>query len=50
MNIHKIARLALVRRRELVHDMIDHPRTLMQAADAYGVATPTVRKLRITSF
>jgi transposase InsO family protein len=44
MNIHKNARLTLVRRRELVHDMIDQQLTVTQAAAAYGVTPPTVRK------
>lgn len=44
MNIHKNARLTLVRRRDPVRDMIDHPLTVMQAANAYGVTPPTVRK------
>jgi transposase InsO family protein len=44
MNIHKNARLTLVRRQEMVHDVVDRKLTMTAAAAAHGVSVPTVRK------
>jgi transposase InsO family protein len=44
MNIHKNARLTLIRRSELVGDMSRHGLTAELAARAYGVTPPTARK------
>jgi transposase InsO family protein len=44
MNIHKNARLTLVRRQEMVHVMIDHGLPTLEAAAAFGVTPPTARK------
>jgi len=44
MNIHKNARLTLVRRREMVQDVVERKLTLTAAAAAHAVSVPTVRK------
>lgn len=44
MNIHKNARLTLLRRMELVQDVVDRKLSLAAAAGAHGVSVPTVRK------
>ena len=46
MNIHKNARLTLVRRQEMVQDVVDRKLTLTATAAAtlHGVSVPTVRK------
>lgn len=44
MNIHKNARLTLVRRLEMVRDIVESGLGVTEAADAYGVTAPTVRK------
>ncbi len=44
MNIHKNARLTLLRRQEMVHDVVDRQSTLSATAAAHGVSVPTVRK------
>jgi transposase InsO family protein len=44
MNIHKNARLTLVRRLEMVHDILENGVTLTAMAVSYGVSVPTVRK------
>jgi len=44
MNIHKNARLTLVRRREMVQDVVEYKLTLTAAAAAHAVSVPTVRK------
>ncbi len=44
MNIHKNARLTLLRRQEMVKDVVDHKMMLTAAAAAHGVSVPTVRK------
>lgn len=44
MNIHKHARLTFVRRLEMVQQLTDKQLTVSQAASAYGVTAPTVRK------
>jgi transposase InsO family protein len=44
MNIHKNARLTLVRRLELVRDMIDQGFTPCTAAAVHGVSGPSARK------
>lgn len=44
MNTHKHARLTFVRRFEMVRQLIDKQLTASQAAVAYGVTPPTVRK------
>ena len=44
MNIHKNARLTLVRRLEMVQDITQRGFCVCEAAQAYGVRAPTVRK------
>ena len=44
MNIHKNARLTLLRRIEMVKDMTERGLTAVAAADTYGVTPPTARK------
>lgn len=44
MNIHKNARLTYIRRIEMVHDLTKRGMSVSQAAVAYGVTAPTVRK------
>jgi transposase InsO family protein len=44
MNIHKNARLTLVRRLEMVKDVVECRMTLTLAAARHGVSVPTVRK------
>ena len=44
MNIHKNARLTLVRRLEMVKDVTDCKLTLAAVAAGHGVSVPTVRK------
>jgi len=44
MNIHKNARLTLVRRLEMVKDVTEHKLTLAATAAGHGVSVPTVRK------
>jgi transposase InsO family protein len=44
MNIHKNARLTVVRRHELVRDMIEHRMTPAAAGAVHGVSAPTARK------
>ena len=44
MNIHKNARLTLVRRLEMVQDMTERGFCAFDAAQAYGVSAPTARK------
>ena len=44
MNIHKNARLTLIRRMELVQDIVQLGLTPCAAAAAYGVSAPTARK------
>jgi transposase InsO family protein len=44
MNIHKNARLTLVRRLEMVQHVVEHKLSLTAAAAAHGVSVPTVRK------
>ncbi|HEY0297378.1 MAG TPA: IS481 family transposase [Bordetella sp.] len=44
MNIHKHARLTFIRRLEMVQQLTDKQLTVPQAASAYGVTAPTVRK------
>lgn len=44
MNTHKHARLTFVRRFEMVEQLRNKQLTLSQAAGAYGVTAPTVRK------
>jgi len=44
MNIHKNARLTLIRRMELVQDIVQKGLTPCAAAAAYGVSAPTARK------
>jgi len=44
MNIHKHARLTFARRLEMVQALTSHRTTTSQAALAYGVTAPTVRK------
>jgi len=44
MNIHKNARLTLVRRLEMVRDIVEGALGVTEAADVYGVTAPTVRK------
>jgi transposase InsO family protein len=44
MNIHKNARLTLVRRLEMVKDVVERRMTLTLAAARHGVSVPTVRK------
>ena len=44
MNIHKNARLTLVRRLEMVQDVVERKISLTMAATAYGVSVPTTRK------
>jgi transposase InsO family protein len=44
MNIHKNARLTLVRRLEMVHDVLERGVTLAATAVSHGVSVPTVRK------
>jgi len=44
MNIHKNARLTLVRRLEMVKDVTDRRLPLATAAAAHGVSVPTARK------
>jgi transposase InsO family protein len=44
MNVHKNARLTLVRRLEMVHDILEHGVTLAATAVSHGVSVPTVRK------
>lgn len=44
MNIHKNARLTLVRRLEMVQDVTERKLTLTASAAAHGVSVPTVRK------
>jgi len=44
MNIHKNARLTLVRRHEMVQDVLEHKLTLAATAATYAVSVPTVRK------
>src|SRR6266542_4421405 len=44
MNIHKNARLTLVRRLEMVHDVIERKLTYAATAAGHGVSVPTVRK------
>lgn len=44
MNIHKNARLTVVRRLELVRDIISHGFTPCAAAAVHGVSSPTARK------
>jgi len=44
MNIHKNARLTLVRRLEMVQDITRRGFCAREAAQAYGVSAPTVRK------
>jgi transposase-like protein len=44
MNIHKNARLTLVRRLEMVRDIVEGALDVTEAADVYGVTAPTVRK------
>jgi transposase InsO family protein len=44
MNIHKNARLTLLRRQEMVKDVVDRKMMLTAAAAAHGVSVPTVRK------
>lgn len=44
MNIHKNARLSLVRRREMVQDVVQRKMRFAAAARVHGVSVPTVRK------
>ncbi|WP_406625340.1 IS481 family transposase [Acidovorax sp. SDU_ACID1] len=44
MNTHKHARLTFLRRLEMVHQLIAKQFSVSQAAQAYGVTAPTVRK------
>jgi transposase-like protein len=44
MNIHKNARLTLIRRLEMVQDVVDRKLTFTAAAAAHGVSVPTVSK------
>ncbi len=44
MNIHKNARLTLIRRLEMVNDVVDRKVTVAAAANIHGVSVPTVRK------
>ncbi len=44
MNIHKNARLTLVRRLEMVQDITRRGFCVCEAGQAYGVSAPTVRK------
>ena len=44
MNIHKNARLTLLRRIEMVKDMTERSLSATAAANAYGVSAPTARK------
>jgi transposase InsO family protein len=44
MNIHKNARLTLVRRLEMVQDVVDRKQTLAAVAAGHGVSVPTARK------
>ena len=44
MNIHKNARLTVVRRLEMVQDVIERKLTFAAAGAAHGVSVPTVRK------
>ena len=44
MNIHQNARLTLVRRLEMVKDVIEHKLSLVATATGHGVSVPTVRK------
>ena len=44
MNIHKNARLTLIRRLEMVKDVVERKLTLAAAASVHGVSVPTVRK------
>jgi len=44
MNIHKDARLTLVRRLEMVKDVVERRMILTLAASRHGVSVPTVRK------
>jgi transposase-like protein len=44
MNIHKNARLTLVRRLEMVRDVVDRKMSLTATAAAHAVSVPTVRK------
>jgi transposase InsO family protein len=44
MNIHKNARLTLVRRLEMVRDIVEGSLAISEAADCYAVTAPTVRK------
>lgn len=44
MNIHKNARLTLVRRLEMVKDVVERKFTLAAVAGGHGVSVPTVRK------
>ncbi|MGB6100398.1 MAG: IS481 family transposase [Comamonas sp.] len=44
MNIHKNARLTLLRRIQMVKDMTERGVSATAAADAYGVTAPTARK------
>src|SRR5713101_8418704 len=44
MNIHKNARLTLVRRLEMVHDVTERKLTYVAAAAGHGVSVPSVRK------
>ncbi|WP_152535285.1 helix-turn-helix domain-containing protein, partial [Bordetella pertussis] len=44
MNTHKHARLTFLRRLEMVQQLIAHQVCVSEAARAYGVTAPTVRK------
>jgi len=44
MSIHKNARLTLIRRQEMVQDVIELKITLTATAAAHGVSVPSVRK------
>ncbi|ETH46857.1 DNA-binding helix-turn-helix protein [Bordetella pertussis H921] len=44
MNTHKHARLTFLRRLEMVQQLIAHQVCVPEAARAYGVTAPTVRK------
>jgi len=44
MNIHKNARLTLVRRLEMVQDVVDRQLSMAAAARSHAVSVPTVRK------
>lgn len=50
MNIHKNARLTLLRPIQMVKDLTERGLSATAAADAYGVTAPTARKWLILNY